>query len=177
MPAPANNKYAVGNEGGRPTKLTLELLEKAKGYLDTCQDEYEQYIKQANQEKGYEMYGERLKVRLPGVAGLARWLNVSRDTIYAWREENEEFSDIVEDIASEQEKRLLDQGLAGLYNPTIAKLVLSKHGYHDKSETDITSKGEKIENPGTQYILNFEKQLRNKINAGEIQPTSLDNQE
>jgi hypothetical protein len=137
MPAPKGNNYAEGNKGGRPPKFTPELIEQARGYIDSCVDEY--------------VEGKLHAANVPSIAGLARWLNVSRETIYAWREENKEFSDICLDVLSEQEKRLASFGLAGVYNPTITKLMMSKHGYTEKTETDITSKGEKI--AGINYIV------------------------
>ncbi len=142
MPAPKNNKFAVGNNGGRPTKLTPELIENARGYIDDCVDEYEQLLKQDGQNS--ISYDNKLKVMLPSVAGLARTLKVSRDTIYEWQKENKEFSYIIDDIQAEQEKRLLDNGLAGRYNPMITKVILTKHGYADRVETDLTSGGKPI---------------------------------
>lgn len=128
MGAPKNNKFAEGNDGGRPTKLTSELLAKAREYLDTCRDEMT--------EQG------KLSVQLPSIAGLARFLNVGRRSIYDWQtndsEANKEFSHICEEVMAEQEKRLTGNGLAGTYNPTITKLLLTKHGYSDKQETEHT---------------------------------------
>jgi F0F1-type ATP synthase gamma subunit len=37
-------------------------------------------------------------------------------------------------------------GLTGEFNSTIAKLALANHGHSEKSQTDITSGGEKIKN-------------------------------
>ena len=45
-----------------------------------------------------------------------------------------------------QELTLLNGSLTSGLNANIAKLVLGKHGYSDKQETDITSKGESIKN-------------------------------
>lgn len=103
--------------GGRPTLLTSELIERAKGYLATCIDDL-----------------ENKEARLPSIASLAVWLKVSRDSIYEWAKHSKEFSDILDDILAEQEKRLIDKGIGGAYNPQIAKLVLGKHGYSDKQE-------------------------------------------
>ncbi len=127
---------------GRPTDYMPEILEKAQGYLDLCEDEEIQIVKQSNSEKGYEMYDNRLKVKLPSIEGLARHLNIARSTLYLWEKEHKEFSDILEDIKSEQAERLINNGLSGDYNSTISKLILTKHGYSDKIEQDVTSGGE-----------------------------------
>ncbi len=71
------------------------------------------------------------------MADFALDLGVARSTIYEWAKEHKEFSDILEDILSTQERMLLVNGLNGEYNSTIAKLVLSKHGYRESQ--DITS--------------------------------------
>jgi DNA-binding transcriptional regulator YiaG len=131
-------------EVGRPTEYGPELLKKAQEYLANCKDETAQIVKQANSEKGYEMYENKLKVKLPSIEGLARFLNVSRSTLYEWEKEYPEFSDILEAIKAEQAERLINNGLSGDYNSTIAKLILTKHGYSDKTETDITSKGKQV---------------------------------
>jgi hypothetical protein len=47
---------------GRPTEYSLGTLEKAREYLEAAQDEEVQVVKQANPEKGYEMFDHRLKV-------------------------------------------------------------------------------------------------------------------
>lgn len=64
-------------------------------------------------------------------------LGIRRETVHAWRKDDDkqEFSNIVEEILAEQAKRLLEKGMSGDYNASIAKLLLSKHGYVEKSET------------------------------------------
>ena len=104
---------------GRPTKLTPELLEKAEAYT-----------------KNYTTL-------IPSVAGLAKYLKVSRSTVYKWADEHKaedgkcSFSDILGDILVDQEDVLLQGGLSGDMNATIVKLVLGKHGYKDQQETDL----------------------------------------
>jgi len=43
-----------------------------------------------------------------------------------------------------QERKLICNGLMGDFNPAITKMMLTKHGYSDKMETDITTKGQSI---------------------------------
>ena len=38
-----------------------------------------------------------------------------------------------------QERSLVRGGLEGKYNPAITKMMLTKHGYSDKVEQDLTS--------------------------------------
>jgi hypothetical protein len=103
---------------GRPTDYTPKILLIAKEYVGG----------------GFK---EVMKDEIPTVAGLAIALGVSRDTVYDWakQEAKSEFSDIVADLQAIQERLLLNNGLRGLYNSTIAKLMLSsKHGYAERTE-------------------------------------------
>lgn len=89
----------------------------------------------------------RLDVQLPSIAGLAVFLHVSRESIRTWAigesDLEQQFSGIVDEILAEQENRLVSKGISGEYNPTIAKLLMTKHGYSDK--TDITSGDQPIQ--------------------------------
>lgn len=121
---------------GRPIEYSREILKKAEQYLDDCEDEEVQVVKQSSEK--YEMFDNKLKVRLPSKGGLAVRLKVSRDTLYAWAALYPEFSDIMERLGAIQEQRLIDNGLAGDYNSTITKLVLVKHGYRDAVDVKST---------------------------------------
>lgn len=111
-------------ERGRPNKLN-DNIEKARNYITE-----------------YKNIGDVV----PSVAGLACYLNISRSTIYEWSSSNNDFSDIVEGILSLQENKLINCSLKGEFNPTISKLMLSKHGYVDKQETELSGKnGDAIE--------------------------------
>jgi len=114
----AMQDYYDGNgnhPGGRPTKYNPAILRKTKEYINS-----------------YEEQGDRV----PMVAGLCKWLKLNKDTIYAWikDESKSEFSDIVSRILSEQERLLINKGLDSGFNSNITKLMLVKHGYHDKQE-------------------------------------------
>ena len=78
-------------------------------------------------------YLEKSRV-IPSVVGLARYLDVSRSTLYLWGDDHDEFSDILDSIKDEQHEILVSSGLTGDFNPTMAKLMLTKHGYSDKQE-------------------------------------------
>lgn len=124
----------------RPSILNEEMLEKAGEYLKHRMDNVELT------EKGALAFVE---VQLPSVVDLALYLGVNKGTIYDWVNTespryNEEFSDIVKDVLAEQEKRLINNGLGGMYAPKVVGMILSKHGYSEKQEIDHTSKGESI---------------------------------
>lgn len=119
--------------GGRPTKYSKEILKKTQEYLDLCKDGYERI---ASKRKRSTFYTHKMVVKVPTMGGLAKYLRVHRDTLYEWakHEENKDFSDIIGDLMSEQEDRLINNGLSGDYNPTIAKVLLTKHGYREGHE-------------------------------------------
>ena len=105
----------------RPTDYTPELLEKAQDYIDECPDV------------------------VHSVVGLCLHIGIAKSTCYRWIEEgNEVFKDIVDNVSALQEKKLVSNGLTNDFNASITKLMLTKHGYTDKVETDITTKGKQI---------------------------------
>lgn len=126
--------------GGRPLIYSQEILDLANQYLDECEDEEVQKVKQSNEEKGYEMYENKIKVRLPSKGGLAVRLGVRRETLYAWAKEYEEFSNIMERLGAIQEERLINSGLSGSYNSTITKVLLTKHGYREGIDNTTNDK-------------------------------------
>ena len=128
----SNLKHA----GGRPTKLTPELTLKAYDYLKPNFD-------------------------LPTIEGLALELDITRDTLYQWEKENEEFSYILGKLRLLQANKLIQKSITGQYNATISKMMLTKHGYVEKSETDVTSAGERIET-NTIVFKDFKSDSRSK---------------
>lgn len=118
FPAPEAEGSAVT---GRPTKATDELLARANDYLDHWQD-----------------FGV-----IPSITALALYLGVSRQTLHNWAtEQGHPFFDILERTMCLQEVTALNKGLTGEWNAMLVKLVLGKHGYHDRTETDNTHRGE-----------------------------------
>lgn len=100
---------------GRPTKYTPELLEKAKAYVD----EYESYSH-----------------AFPSDIGLADVLGIHTTTLHDWKKDDnkKEFSYILDEIQRKQQIVAWDKGLKGDYNASLVKLLLGKHGYHDKAD-------------------------------------------
>lgn len=121
--------------GGRPTEYKEEYVNKVDEYLESNQD-----IDTIEFEVDGEAVSKpiKLKVKLPTVEGFALFIDVSKRVLYDWEKEYPEFLHALDKIRTEQQQRLLDKGLSGDYNPTIAKLILSSnHGMREKS--DVTS--------------------------------------
>jgi|SRR6185503_11512511 len=111
----------MAHAGGRPTILDEAMLDKARTYV--------------------EEVGGYSNPLLPSIESLAYHLDVARDTMYAWEKDNEKFSYILEKLRQAQARKLIDKGLNSQYNSTIAKLILSKHGYVEKQEVDNNHSG------------------------------------
>jgi hypothetical protein len=118
---------------GRPSKLTKEIVEKASGYI--------------RETKADGLYPRDL----PTIEGLAIHLDVTRSSLYEWEKQDtslgHQFSDILDRVKTHQAYKLIGKGLDGSYNATITKLMLSKHGYVDKQETDLTTNGKDLPAP------------------------------
>lgn len=106
------------NKVGRPSQLTPELISKAAMYLTD-----------------YTSNGDIV----PTVAGLACYLDIPRSSIYNYKGQSNELLDTLEKLEQIQESKLVNGGLLGDFNATIAKLMLSNHGYSDKQEVDNKS--------------------------------------
>lgn len=141
------------NKGGRPIEYNEQILEKAREYLTNCEDKE---IEKGTDEK--PIYS--IKVKLPTKGGLAVYLGVARDTLYDWANKYEEFSYIMEQLSAEQEDKLINNGLSGDYNPTIAKVLLTKHGYREG--IDNTSNGKELPQPILNVYPNNSDQQNNQ---------------
>jgi hypothetical protein len=108
----------VKDKGGRPTKLTDELIAKAEMYLTD--------------------YPSNDDI-VPTVAGLACYLNIPRSSLYNYKGQDYRLLDTLERIEQLQEKMLVKGGLLGDFNPTITKLMMSNHGYSEKAQVDNVS--------------------------------------
>lgn len=118
---------------GRPRTYKPDMAEKARRYIANHED---------------------FNDPVPTVAGLACVLGVVRDTCYQWAkdEDKPEFSDILNELAQKQERCLVRGGLMGNFNAPITKMMLTKHGYSDRVETDHTSSDGSM-SPVTEYRL------------------------
>ncbi len=108
----------------RPTKYTPELIERAKTYLDVYADNNQAF---------------------PSDIGLAAFLNIASSTLYDWatHANKPEFSEILDKINTEQQLVAWDKGLKGTYNASLVKLLLGKHGYHEKTDGTLSGPGGK----------------------------------
>jgi len=110
---------------GRPTKYRPDMPDRVREYI-----------------RNHEALGDVV----PTVPGLACHIGTCEKTIFNWGEEHPEFLRALSELHSAQHAKLVAGGLAGTYNATIAKLILSSnHGYRER--TDITTNDEPIGAP------------------------------
>ncbi len=103
----------------RPTVYNEGTVAKVESYLASCE----------------------LDGKLPTVEGLSLALDVTRKTVQNWaNDENKpEFLRIFDRVKAEQAEKLLQKGLTGDYNATMAKMMLTHHGYVERSQVDSVS--------------------------------------
>lgn len=113
----------------RPTTWSPELEQQAWDYINDGWMEYD---------------------AIPSVVGLCRVLKRSRETLYGWardpdneKHKDKNFGDILRACNEMQELILLNGSLKNELNSNIAKLVLGKHGYKERSESEIIEKDDK----------------------------------
>jgi uncharacterized protein with von Willebrand factor type A (vWA) domain len=114
---------------GRPTSYTEEVLTSAYDYLANYKDNDEV---------------------IPTVVGLCRHIGRGKTTVYNWAaektDEKAEFRDILEAIEENQHIGLVNGGLSNAFNPTITKMMMTKHGYSDKQEIDHSGRIDSTQN-------------------------------
>lgn len=135
MSAPEGNKYAIGNNGGRPA-----IYETPEALISAC-DEYFEYIKgEAAKNKDDEIDYDRW-VREPEpatVTGLVLFLGFSSRQSLDDYAKKEEFSDIIKKARLRVENKY-ELKLHGTTN-TGAIFALKNMGWKDKIETGLTDK-------------------------------------
>lgn len=121
---------------GRESKYTEYILKAARAYVESREDEYENDLS-ALSKKGTEIFKRRLISRIPSIERMAYTLNINKETFYEWEKIYPEFSDVMKDLRDKQAAMLIENGLSGVYNSTISKLILTKHGYRDSIESTV----------------------------------------
>lgn len=131
----------MAHPGGPPSKLSGETLNEAAAYVEPFRRASiaaaTTYIKTFVDRQSTDTSTDE---HYPTIEGLALKLDVSRSTIYQWASDNKKFAKIVIRLLNKQAAMLQNLGLSKKYDSGMARLLLSKHGYVPKSETDGTIK-------------------------------------
>ncbi len=132
-------------------KYKEEYIKEADKYLALKKDGSVRVARKGIRKTGkykdspYTIYDTKFKVNLPTIVGFATHLGVVKKTLNNWGKAHKDFKVALNKIKSEQKQRLINMGLSGDYNPTIAKLLLSaNHGM--KERIDKTTDDQPINN-------------------------------
>ena len=111
---------------GRPSKYTPELLERATEYMDGA----------------WKTEGDAI----PMLCGLAVYCGITEKTVQEWKNdpEKQEFGELCARVMDDQKRSLINKGLTRESDASLSKLLLMKHGYSEKQDVDVTSKGKEI---------------------------------
>ncbi len=104
---------------------------------------------------------------LPQFSKWARKIGVEEKTIYNWKSEYPEFLQSFDTCLAIQRELLQDFSLKGLYNPTIAKMILNVN--HDMVEKKITQHSGSIERKTSEAELQIFKEFVNGIQQRAVQ--------
>ena len=136
-------KKKTAKKNGRPTKYKPEFCNLTK-YLAHC----------------------KAKGDLPSKCGYAVYLGVAEQTVENWGGKNKEFLGSLGILLTLSKQTLINKGLKGKYNSTIAKLILSSdHGM--KERTDRTSDDKPIESTKPLTLEEMKKRICEAEAAGD----------
>ena len=137
MPAPKGNKYALGNNGGKPA-----LYDSPEELSEAIREYFEESHKTRTVVVGKPPNNYEVVLPVFTITGLALHLGFeSRQSFYDY-EKKEEFSYIIKRARLFIEEEYEEQLQHG--NTTGAIFALKNMGWTDKTETDITTKGQSI---------------------------------
>ena len=147
MAAEIGNKYAVGNNGGAPTKYDPKYCDMIVEYFDKPAITY---ITKKEFDRNGEVKSETQipqGVEFPTFQGFANSIDVNMSSLTEWRDNIDEFSTAYARAKGIQEQIWLINGMSGLYNSQFAQFFGKNClGYKDTIETDINIGGQK-DNP------------------------------
>ena len=115
---------------GRPSKYNVAMQARADDYVANWSD----------------------RDNIPSRAGLCCWLGIARSTSFEWELEYPGFSDTVKAVEVLQEYILLNKGVTGEFNASVAKLLLNAHGYSERQAVDHTTAGESLNPPRIEIV-------------------------
>jgi hypothetical protein len=150
MPAPKGNKFAKGNEGGRPPLYTdpNKLEERIIDYFENGVDEREFLI-------GSGPNKQLVSIKIPTITGLCLYCGFeSRQSFYAY-EKHKEFCYIIKKARLQIEKKYEEQLQYG--NTVGAIFALKNMDWHDKVENEHSGE---IKGQGTTILYFTEKERK-----------------
>lgn len=158
MPAPKGNKFAVGNEGGRPTKYRKEFCDAIIEYFSIEPNRQELVSTGTAYDKNGDVKFEKKEYKyfpnkLPTLFRFAEKIGVTMPTLHDWVDKHEEFASAYTRARELYTHFLVENGLMGLYNSQFAIFVA-------KNTTDMKDKVEVEHNVSFIEAVRMAKQIR-----------------
>lgn len=125
---------------GQPTKYKKEYVRELIKYFD-IEPHFETPVITTYKDGSTKEEIKFIPADLPTLAGFARQIKVSRDTINEWTRTHPEFSDAIKYAKDLQEHILVTNGLKGLYAQPFA-IMATKNimAWRDKQELGVDGK-------------------------------------
>ena len=107
------------------------ILGKAKEYSALFDDDNCQFVEVVASDSS--LPGRQL-VKLPTIEGLALYIRTSKTLCLTWELQHPEFTQVLAELRMKQAQALIENGLAGRFNPELTKVLLAAHGYRETIE-------------------------------------------
>jgi hypothetical protein len=126
----------MAHPGGRPTEYCPEIIEKVKEYFEQYESCYECPVEKQDKDGNVTTKMERIPNPPPDFIGLAKYLGVTRWTVWNWIKKIPEFSNAVKDFGDHIYSHILQENaLMGNYSQPFAIFAAKNRlGWKDKSE-------------------------------------------
>lgn len=129
---------------GRPTKYDEKYCEEILSFFDVEKTKIilEKFYYKNGEEKEKEV---EVANELPTIQRFCHNIGINKSTLHEWVKKHKEFTDAYKKAKDLQEDMWLTNSLKGLY-PGAFTIFAGKNmfGWRDKTETDITTGGERI---------------------------------
>lgn len=135
MAAPRGNKFALGNNGGRPP-----FFEKPEDLQSAIQEYFEKGIDSRRVIIGKAPNQEVREIEVPTITGLVYYIGFESRTAFYEYEKKDEFRYIIKRARLFIEKEYEEMLQVG--NTVGAIFALKNMGWVDKQEVDQTNRGE-----------------------------------
>lgn len=135
---------------GCPTSYKEQYCQEMLDYFESC--------------KNVEKYEDKIFApELPFFSKFARMIKVDETTLYEWKKKHPKFSQSFKACKAIQKELLQNYSLRGMYNPTIAKMLLNvNHGMIERKIVEHDGKMA-IENTSDDVVVERLKEIEERI--------------
>lgn len=152
MPAPKDNKFALGNNGGAPSKYDAKYCQEIIDYF-SVEPMREVEIPHYGKDGGISWTDTKQVANpLPKLHEFARKIGVTQKTLHNWCDEHEEFLQAFTYAKELQKWFLIENGLNGCYNPS-AYIFTAKNISDMRDKTETEHSGELKVTPITGMVI------------------------